>query len=37
MPQTGESQNKSAFLAGIVALLVSASLFAFGRRKKNEK
>ena len=37
LPQTGESQNKSAFLARIVALLASASLFAFGRRKKNEK
>lgn len=37
LPQTGESQNKSAFLAGIVALLASASLFAFGKRKKNEK
>ncbi|MCH3983922.1 MULTISPECIES: LPXTG cell wall anchor domain-containing protein [Lactobacillus] len=24
-------------MAGIVALLASASLFAFGRRKKNEK
>ena len=32
-----ESQNKSSFLAGIVALLASASLFAFGRRKKSEK
>ena len=37
LPQTGESQDKSAFLAGIVALLASASLFAFGRRKKSEK
>ncbi|WP_080986945.1 LPXTG cell wall anchor domain-containing protein [Lactobacillus delbrueckii] len=37
MPQTGESQDKSAFLAGIVALLASASFFVFGRRKKSEK
>ncbi|MGZ1175978.1 LPXTG cell wall anchor domain-containing protein [Lactobacillus delbrueckii subsp. bulgaricus] len=35
MPQTGESQNKSAFLAGIVAVQVSSPLAGVRRTKSN--